>query len=105
MHKLMWAPAVCLALAAAAAVAAPTVDADPNQNYPVTPAAGPWMICAAYFTGPSAPDLARQMMFLIRSRYHTPAYVFNDAEEERKKEEELIKQQEQALPSDAPPLG
>ena len=83
MNKLMWAPALCLALAAAgAARAAPPVDADPNRDYPVTPEAGPWMICAAYFTGPTAPDLAKQMVQQIRSRYNLPAYVFNYADED-----------------------
>ena len=43
------------------------------------------MICAAHFNGPSAPQLAQQMVLLIRSRYHMPAYVFNYADEERKK--------------------
>ena len=104
MNRLIWAPALCLALGAAGVVrAAPQVEADPNRDYPITPEAGPWMICAAYFTGPSAPDLARQMVYLIRSKYNKSAYVFNNAEEERKKEQELIDQQRRALPFDAPP--
>jgi hypothetical protein len=107
MTKWMWAPAVCLALGAAGAVRAalPPVDADPNQAYAVTPDAGPWMICAAYFTGPAAPDLAHQMVLQIRSRYNRHAYVFNYADEERKREQALIDQQHQALPFDAPPDG
>ncbi len=63
------------------------------------------MICAAYFNGPTAPDLARQMVLQIRSGRHVPAYVFNYAEEERKKAQELVDQQRQALPFDAPPDG
>ena len=106
MNKRIWAPALCLALAAAGMVrAAPPADADAGQDYSVTPEAGPWMISAAYFTGPSAPDLARQLAVQIRSRYHAPAWVFNYAEEERKKAQELIDQQRQALPFDAPPDG
>ena len=94
MNKLIWAPALCLALGAAGAVrAAPSVDADPNRDYPITPEAGPWMICAAYFTGPAAPDLARQTVLEIRSRYHLPAYVFNYADEERKKQQEVLEKQ------------
>ena len=106
MNKLIWAPALCLALGAAGVVgAAPRVDADPGRDYAVSPDAGPWMICAAYFNGPSAPDLARQMALQIRGRYNAPAWVFNYAEEERKKAQELIDQQRQALPFDAPPDG
>lgn len=106
MNKLIWAPALCLALGAAGAVrAAPPVDADPNRDYPITPEAGPWMICAAYFTGPAAPDLARQTVLQIRNRYHLPAYVFNYADEERKKQQEVLEKQwapfaEPAAPAD-----
>jgi hypothetical protein len=104
MNKVIWAPALCLALGAAGVVhAAPQVEADPNQNYVVTPETGPWMICAAYFTGPSAPDLARQLVLQIRSGHNKPAYVFDYAEEERKKQRELVEQHERNLPFAPPP--
>jgi hypothetical protein len=98
MNRLIWAPALCLTLAAAGIVhaaphAAAQVDADPNREYPVTPDAGPWMICAAHFNGPAAPQLAHQMVLLIRSHYNMPAYVFNYADEERKKQKALLDQQ------------
>ncbi len=95
MNRLIWAPALCLALAAAgAALALPApVETDPNREYPVGPEAGPWMICAAHFNGASAPQLAHQMVMLIRTQYHMPAYVFNYADEERKKQQALLDQQ------------
>lgn len=106
MNKLIWAPALCLALGAAgAAHAAPQVDADPSKDYLVGPELGPWMVCAAYFTGPAAPDLARQLVLQIRTCYGTPAYVFNYADEERKKQREAVERQQQSLPADAPADG
>ena len=94
MNRLIWAPALCLALGAAGAVrAAPPMDADPNRDYPVTPEVGPWMVCAAYFTGPAAPDLSRQLVVQVRSRHNLPAYVFNYADEERKKQKEILDRQ------------
>ena len=95
MNRLIWAPALCLALAATGMVHAvpQQIDANPNLQYAVVPEAGPWMICAAHFNGPSAPQLAHQMVLLIRSRYHMPAYIFNYADEERKKEQALLEKQ------------
>ncbi|HBI43632.1 MAG TPA: hypothetical protein DDY78_12400 [Planctomycetales bacterium] len=94
MNRLIWAPALCLALVAAGIVrAAPQIDADPNREYPVTPEAGPWMICAAHFNGVSAPQLAHQLVLLIRSQHNTPAYVFNYADEERKKQKAVLDKQ------------
>src|SRR5438045_8581524 len=99
MNKLIWAPALCLALGAAGVVrAAPQVEADPNQNYVVTPEVGPWMICAAYFTGPSAPALAHQLVLQLRSQHNTRAYVFNYADAGRQNPQAIRAQQRQALP-------
>jgi hypothetical protein len=100
MKRLIWAPVLCLALAAVGlvyAVPPPQVDADPNREYPVGPEAGPWMICAAHFNGPTAPQLAHQMVLLIRSQYHMPAYVFNYADEERRQQRALLEQQAPAF--------
>ena len=102
MNRLIWAPALCLVLAAAGIVrAAPQVEADPNREYPVTPEAGPWMICTAHFNGPAAPQLAHQMVLLIRSNRQMPmpAYVFNYADEERRKQQALLDQQAPAFVS------
>jgi hypothetical protein len=109
MKRLIWASALCLALGAtwvvraAPQLAAPQIEADPNQDYKVTPEAGPWMICAAYFNGPPAPDLAHQMVQQIRSRYNLPAFVFNYADEERKKQKAILDQQHIPFPEPAAP--
>ena len=51
------------------------------------------MICAAYFTGPAAPDLARQMVLADPQPLSSlPAYVFNYADEERKKQQDVHRQ-------------
>jgi hypothetical protein len=106
MNKLIWAPALCVALATVGAGrAAAPVEADPNQDYVVTPELGPWMVCVAYFTGPAAPDLARQLVLQIRTQHNTRAYVFNYADEERKKQKEAIERQQPALPFDGPADG
>ena len=38
------------------------IDADPNKDYPITPQAGPWMICATCYVRDQAPMLAREMV-------------------------------------------
>jgi hypothetical protein len=83
---------IALAVLAAAGrgSAAPPVAADPNKEYAVTPEAGPWMICAASFTGPQAPQLAHGLVVELRQNYGLPAYVFNRGAEERRKEQERV---------------
>jgi hypothetical protein len=66
-------------------------DTDPNKEYPVTPEAGHWLICAVPYVGPQAPQLAHEMVMEIRSRFKLPAYVLNRTEEERRKQEEELK--------------
>ena len=67
------------------------IDADPNKDYPITPQAGPWMVCATCYVGDRAPMLAREMVFDIRSRLGVPAYVWNKGEEEKAKERERLR--------------
>jgi hypothetical protein len=81
--------------------AAPRVEADPNKPYPITPQAGEWVICANSYMGPDAPELARQLVLVLRGRDNLAAYVFNHADEERKKEKEELERQEKLNP-DAP---
>src|SRR5262245_14606949 len=99
MRRMLQRLAVVLALAGAACPAVgapPRVEAMPDRDYPVTPQAGPWLICAASYTGPEAPELARQLVLWIRTQHNMPAYVFNHADEERRKQqEELNRIQEQ----------
>jgi hypothetical protein len=57
----------------------------PPLPYPVTPEAGDWMICAASYMGPNAPELARQLVLEIRNKHHLPAYTFNYGEQARRR--------------------
>lgn len=70
---------------------AQAIDADPNQKYEVVPAAGPWMICAASYSGEDASDIAHRLVLDIRRAYNLPAYVFNRGAEERRKQQEEIR--------------
>jgi hypothetical protein len=56
----------------------------------VTPQAGPWMICAASYSGQSARGQAEELAGEIRGRYNLPAYVFNRTAEERRQEQERV---------------
>jgi hypothetical protein len=67
------------------------IDADPNKDYPLTPEAGQWFVCATCFVGPDAPVLAKEMVYEIRSRFKVPAYVFDKGADERKKEQERLR--------------
>jgi hypothetical protein len=64
----------------------PDGTAAPPPLYPVTPEAGPWMILAASYGGPNAPELAGQLVLEIRNRHHMPAWIFNYADAERRRQ-------------------
>jgi hypothetical protein len=66
------------------------VEADPQKDYPITPAAGPWLICAASYSGPEASALARQFVYQVRAKYNLPAYVFNHTDEERRRQRDEL---------------
>ncbi len=67
------------------AIPAPRVEPQyPVTPFPITPEAGPWAICAAHYSGPDAPDLARQVCLELRNKHRLPAYVFNHAEKARR---------------------
>lgn len=53
---------------------------------------GPWMICVMWYSGPEAPQLARDICLELRNNpdYKLPAYVFTKGLEERKQELERI---------------
>jgi hypothetical protein len=86
MRHFLWALAGALALGAAAGqiFAAPRVEADPNKMYPITPEAGPYVVCAASWMGQYARELARQTVYELRRRDNLPAYFFDYSEEERR---------------------
>jgi hypothetical protein len=66
------------------------VEGEANNPYPVTAEAGPWLICAASYTGPQSGELAQELCLEIRQRYNLPAYIFNRGAEERRKQQEEI---------------
>jgi hypothetical protein len=91
MKRLLFALASGLALLAAVnSVAGPRVEADPNKLYPITPDVGPWVICAASYTGPDARELARQTIYQLRRRDNMAAYFFDYSAEERRQMENYL---------------
>ena len=72
-------------------IAGPRVEADPNKLYPITPDAGPWVICAASYIGPNAHQLAREVVFQLRRRDNLPAYFYDYSEEERRQLQDYLK--------------
>jgi hypothetical protein len=69
------------ALLRRAAVAAPWdlvsfkhVDADPNNPYPITDSAGPWMIMVTTFHGDKADSQAQRLVYELRKEYKLKAY-------------------------------
>src|SRR5438270_11099414 len=51
------------------------VEADPNHDYVLGPECGEWLICAATYKGPDGPNLAKQMVYHLRSQENLPAFV------------------------------
>jgi hypothetical protein len=67
----------------------PASGPDINAAFAVTTDAGLWMICAASYQGPDAPELANKLCTYLRAhRYST--YVFNRGNEERKQLQEEL---------------
>lgn len=64
---------------------------DPGNPYALTPAAGPWMICASSFTGPAAPQQAREYAHHLRTQYRLPAYVYDRGQELRQAQEQNLR--------------
>jgi cell division septation protein DedD len=66
------------------------------QEFAITPAVGQFTICAASFTGETAPKEAYDLAMEIRNRYRLAAYVFNrGAELKRQQDEELERKRKQ----------
>lgn len=72
-------------------------DVRPDAQYRITPAAGPWVICAASFMGEQAPQLARDLVLELRSAKYKnqPAYFFSRSDDERRKQNEDVERQRQ----------
>ena len=64
---------------------------DPNQDLFVTPAQGPWHICGTCYSGPTSPQLAREMVMELRGRYKLSAFVFSKGDEARREEFQRVK--------------
>jgi hypothetical protein len=64
----------------------------------VSPAAGPWMICAASYSGPDSLELARQLAHLLNEQHRLHAYLFSRSAEERRQQEEALAREQQAHP-------
>jgi hypothetical protein len=73
---------------AAGPASPPPARTDINRDIEVTPGQGNWMVCVASYTGPEAPQMARDLVRVLRKSYKLPAYVFNYGAEDRRKEEE-----------------
>jgi hypothetical protein len=79
-----------LLAATAPGQAAPKVDADPDVEYVVTPQAGVWMVLAGSYTGAHAHELAHQLVYLLRSHDHLPAYIFDFSAGRRREQQEYF---------------
>lgn len=53
---------------------------------------GAWLICAASYVGPDAPEMARQCCETLRERDKLPAYVLNRGDDERRRIKEEYEQ-------------
>jgi hypothetical protein len=81
---------VVAVLASAVPGRAARVDADPNNEYRVTPEAGRWLLIVKTYKGPLAPQLAHELILLLRNRDNLPAYLFVRGEEEQRQQDEQI---------------
>lgn len=66
-------------------------EIDINAQFAVTPEAGEYVICAASYCGPDAPELAHKLCQYLRDR-RIPAYVYNRGSVERKKLQDELDQ-------------
>ncbi|MFQ3652180.1 MAG: hypothetical protein SNJ75_17825, partial [Gemmataceae bacterium] len=60
----------------------------PANPYPITPAAGHWVICAAHFPGSDGFDWAVQTANELRTKYRYQAYIFDRGAELRRQQDE-----------------
>lgn len=54
----------------------PQVEADPNKEYRLTEAQGPFMVMAATFSGEVGRDQAHALVIELRQRYNLEAYLY-----------------------------
>lgn len=72
------------------------VECDPNNEYPITPQAGAWMIIVQSYSGMTAREQAHKLVQELRTKYDLNAYTFNRGKEERAAQEaEMQKRRQQ----------
>jgi hypothetical protein len=93
-----------LALLASGSIALARVEADPNNEYLVTPEVGPWMILATTYVGPQARQLAHEMVLEIRSRFDLPAFIVDRGAEERRQQQHELEEFRKQFPDYTGPI-
>jgi hypothetical protein len=61
-----------------------------STQFPITPAAGEWLILIQSYTGENSEQLADELAATLRRDYKLNAYVFNRSEEQQRKERERV---------------
>ena len=79
-------------------VALPPSTVNINKDIEITPDAGAWVIFVMAYSGPEAPEMAREFVRELRTTHKQNAYVFNYGAAEKQKEFERVQKlrQEQA---------
>jgi hypothetical protein len=98
MRRSLFAMVGVVALLTVAVPAEARVEADPNNEYRVTPDAGPWMIIVKTYKGPQGAQLAHELTLMIRGRDNVPAYLFVKGEEEQRQQEAYIQKVRELCP-------
>ncbi len=79
-----------------AAMSGPDRAPRPHNPFPLTAAAGDWLICAAHYGGPDGFHLAHQVAVILRDQHRMPVYILDRGEDERRKQDaewEALKRQ------------
>src|SRR5262249_6590701 len=79
-----------------------------HNPFPISPAAGPWVICAAHYAGPDGFELALQVTKILREKHHLSAFLFSHCDEQRRKqfaEWMALKKQSKDAPTRPRPLS
>jgi hypothetical protein len=74
----------------------------PVNPFPLTPEAGPWLICAAHYVGRDGAELSRQVAVELREKHHLNAWIYNRGEEERRRQNEEWQRFRAQFPPDVP---
>jgi hypothetical protein len=79
-----------------------STERTPPNPSPLPAEAGPWLICAAHFTGFEGADLAKHLVEELRNKHHLRAWIYNRADEERRKQDEEWEQYKKRFPPNVP---